>query len=276
MGPLVFGRPLVMGVLNVTPDSFSDGGRYLSVDAALVQARRLIGEGADILDVGGESTRPGAEPVPVDEELRRVVPVIEALRDCGVPVSVDTRRATVMRAALEAGAAILNDVSALTADPGSLPVAAASGAPVVLMHALGDPRTMQDDPRYDDVVGEVHDYLAARIETCVSAGIARDRLIVDPGIGFGKTLEHNLALLRSLGRFHALGCPLLLGVSRKSFIGRLAGGVPADARLAGSLAGALAGVLHGVHILRVHDVADTRQAIAVWQAIFQGSTTEGS
>jgi dihydropteroate synthase len=265
-----------MGVLNVTPDSFSDGGRYLSVDAALAQARRLIDEGADILDVGGESTRPGAQPVPVDEEIRRVVPVIEALSDCGVPVSVDTRRAAVMQAALDAGAAILNDVSALTADPDSLSVAAASGAPVVLMHALGDPRTMQDDPRYDDVVGEVRDYLAARIDACVAAGIARDRLIVDPGIGFGKTLDHNLALLRALDRFHALGCPLLLGVSRKSFIGRLAGGVPAERRLAGSLAGALAGVLHGVHILRVHDVADTRQAIAVWQAIFQGSTTEGS
>ncbi len=264
-----------MGVLNVTPDSFSDGGRYLEPDAAIAQAQRLIDNGADIIDVGGESTRPGAEPVAVEEELRRVLPVIAALRGIGVPVSIDTRHAAVMRAALGRGAAIINDVSALSADPDALSVAAASGAPVILMHAKGDPRTMQESPVYEDVVGEVHDYLARRIEACVAAGIDAGRLIVDPGIGFGKTLHHNLDLLRNLHRFHDLGCPVLLGVSRKSFLGRLSGGVPAHGRLPGSLAAALAAIHQGVHILRVHDVAETRQAIEVWRAIFQG-TTESS
>jgi dihydropteroate synthase len=276
MGPLVFERPLVMGVLNVTPDSFSDGGRYLDPDAAIAQAQRLIDKGADIIDVGGESTRPGADPVDVDEELRRVLPVIAALRGIGVPLSIDTRHAAVMRAALGRGAAIINDVSALTADPDSLAVAAASDAPVILMHARGDPRTMQESPVYEDVVAEVHAYLEQRIEACVGAGIDAARLIVDPGIGFGKTLEHNLTLLRNLHRFHDLGCPLLLGVSRKSFLGRLSGGAPAHGRLPGSLAAALAAIHQGVHILRVHDVAETRQALAVWQAIFPGTTTESS
>jgi dihydropteroate synthase len=276
MGPLDFGRPLVMGVLNVTPDSFSDGGQYLEPKAAVAQARRLIDKGADIIDVGGESTRPGAEPVSIDEELRRVLPVIGALRGIGVPVSIDTRHAAVMRAALEVGAAIINDVSALAGDPESLAVAAASDAPIILMHAQGDPRTMQDSPRYEDVVGEVYAYLEQRIAVCRDAGIDKARLIVDPGIGFGKTLDHNLVLLRNLHVFHGLGCPVLLGVSRKSFLGRLSGGVPAHGRLPGSLAAALAAIQQGVHILRVHDVAETREALAVWQAIFPGTTTESS
>ncbi|MGE0665216.1 MAG: dihydropteroate synthase [Sphingomonadales bacterium] len=266
--------PVLMGILNVTPDSFSDGGRFLDLDAAVSHARRMIADGAGIIDVGGESTRPGADPVDPAEELERVVPVIEALQGCGVPVSVDTRRSAVMRAALDAGAGMINDVSALTADPDSLAVAAASGAAVVLMHAQGDPRTMQDAPRYVDVVAEVYTYLERRIEACARAGILIERLIADPGIGFGKTLEHNLALLRNLDRFHGLGCRLLVGASRKSFLGRLSGGAPADARLPGSLAAALAALRQGVHILRVHDVAETRQAIEVWRAIFQ-PTTEG-
>jgi dihydropteroate synthase len=270
------GRTLVMGVLNVTPDSFSDGGRFIEPAAAVSHARRLIDGGADLIDVGGESTRPGATPVDVDEELARVVPVIEALAGCGVPVSIDTRHARVMRAALRAGAAIVNDVSALTADPDSLTVVAEAGASVVLMHAQGDPATMQDDPRYGDVVAEVHDWLADRIDACAAAGIPRDGIVVDPGIGFGKTLDHNLELLRNLDRFHDLGCPILLGVSRKGFIGRLGGGAPAHARLPGSLAAALAGVRQGVHILRVHDVAETRQALAVWGAIFPAPSTERS
>jgi dihydropteroate synthase len=266
--------PILMGILNVTPDSFSDGGRFLDVDAAVAHAQRMIADGAGIVDVGGESTRPGAEPVSVAEELERVVPVIAALRECGVPVSVDTRHAAVMRAALEAGASMVNDISALTADPDSLAVAAGSGAPVVLMHAQGDPRTMQDAPRYLDVVAEVYAYLEHRIQVCVRAGIAFERLIVDPGIGFGKTLEHNLTLLRNLETFHRLGCPILVGVSRKSFLGRLSGGAPADGRLPGSLAAALAAIRQGVHILRVHDVAETRQALAVWRSIFQDTATE--
>jgi dihydropteroate synthase len=268
--------PVLMGILNVTPDSFSDGGRFQHVEAAVSHARQMIADGAGIVDIGGESTRPGADPVEPAEELDRVIPVIEALKDCGVPLSIDTRHAAVMRAALAAGAAMINDVSALTADPESLAVAAASSAPVVLMHAQGDPRTMQQAPHYVDVVAEVYAYLEHRVEVCLRAGIALERLIVDPGIGFGKTLDHNLALLRNLGRFHSLGCPILLGVSRKSFLGRIAGGAPADCRLPGSLAAALAGVRQGVHILRVHDVADTRQAIAVWRSIYQGTTTENS
>ncbi len=267
--------PILMGILNVTPDSFSDGGRFLDVAAAVAHAGQMIAGGAGIIDIGGESTRPGAAPVGIDEELARVIPVVTALKDCGAPLSIDTRHSQVMRAALDAGASIINDVSALTADPDSLAVAAGSDARVVLMHAQGDPRTMQDSPRYMDVVAEVYDYLAQRIGACQRAGIDTGRLIVDPGIGFGKTLEHNLTLLRDLRRFHPLGCPILVGASRKSFLSRLSGGASADARLPGSLAAALAAIHQGVHILRVHDVAETRQALAVWQAIFQG-TTESS
>jgi len=257
-------RTLVMGIVNVTPDSFSDGGRYLDSAAAVAHALQLEAEGADILDIGGESTRPGADPVGADEECRRVLPVIEAVvKQGGVPVSIDTRKAEVMRRAADAGARIINDVSALTHDTGSLDAAAKIELPVILMHAQGDPRTMQDHPRYDDVVLDVYDWLDARIAACERAGIARERLIVDPGIGFGKTLAHNLALLASLSIFHGLGCPVLLGASRKSFIGKLLGVPPAE-RLPGSLAAALAGVDQGVQIVRVHDVAATCQALAVW------------
>ena len=257
----------LMGIVNVTPDSFSDGGRWLDPGAAVDHGLRLEAEGADILDIGGESTRPGAEPIGVDEELRRVIPVVAGLaRQVRVPISIDTRNAEVMRRAAGAGARIINDVAALGHDPEALRVAAESGLPVVLMHAQGDPRTMQLDPRYDDVVLDVYDWLEARIAICEAAGIGRERIVVDPGIGFGKTLDHNMALLASLSIFHGLGCPILLGASRKSFVGRLSGGAPADRRLPGSVAAALLGAAQGVQILRVHDVAETRQALALWEA----------
>jgi len=262
---LALERPLIVGVVNITPDSFSDGGRYLAPDAAIAHALRLEAEGADILDIGAESTRPGSEAVDLQEELRRVMPVIEALAPkVRARLSIDTRKAEVMRRAARAGVALINDVSALTHDPGALQVAAETGLPVVLMHAQGDPRTMQDDPRYADVVLDVYDWLAARIDACERAGIPRSRLIVDPGIGFGKTLAHNLALLGALSIFHGVGCPILLGASRKSFIGKLTGADVED-RLPGSVAAALLGVQQGVQILRLHDVAATRQALAVWE-----------
>jgi len=264
---LTLDRPRLMGIVNVTPDSFSDGGRWLDPGAAVAHGLQLQAEGADILDIGGESTRPGAEPIGVDEELRRVIPVISGLaRQVRVPISIDTRHAEVMRQAAAAGARIVNDVAALGHDPDALRVAAESGLPVVLMHAQGDPRTMQLDPRYDDVVLDVYDWLEGRIAVCEAAGIARERIVVDPGIGFGKTLDHNLALLASLSIFHGLGCPILLGASRKSFIGRLSGGAPADRRMPGSVAAALVGAAQGAQLLRVHDVAATRQALAVWEA----------
>ncbi len=262
---LAFDRPLIMGVVNVTPDSFSDGGRYLAPDAAIAHALRLEAEGADILDIGAELTRPGSEPVDLQEELRRVMPVIEALAPrVRARLSIDTRKAEVMRRAAQAGAALINDVSALTHDPGALQVAAETGLPVVLMHAQGDPRTMQERPHYADVVLDVYDWLGARIDACERAGIPRSRLIVDPGIGFGKTLAHNLALLGASSIFHGLGCAVLLGASRKRFIGELTGADVAD-RLPGSIAAALLGAAQGVQILRVHDVAATRQALAVWE-----------
>jgi dihydropteroate synthase len=263
---LALDRPRIMGIVNVTPDSFSDGGRWAEPETAVAHALRLEADGADLLDIGGESTRPGAAPVTLDEELRRVLPVVEALAGrVRAPISIDTRNAEVMRRAVDAGARVINDVAALAHDPDSLRVAAASGLPVVLMHAQGDPRTMQLDPRYDDVVLDVYDWLEARIAVCEAAGIPRTRLVVDPGIGFGKTLAHNLALIASLSMFHGLGCPILLGASRKSFIGRLAGGAAAE-RLPGSLAAALLGAAQSAQILRVHDVAATRQALAVWEA----------
>ncbi|MEL6915724.1 MAG: dihydropteroate synthase [Pseudomonadota bacterium] len=258
--------PRLMGILNATPDSFSDGGRYDSTEAALAQAARLEAEGADILDVGGESTRPGAAEVPVAEEIARTAPAIAAM-ELGVPVSIDTRKAAVGEAALAAGAVLLNDVSGLRFDPGMAPLAARTGAPVCIMHAQGDPETMQDDPRYDNVLLDVYDALEAQRATAEAAGIARSRIILDPGIGFGKTLEHNLALLRGLALLHGLGCPLLLGASRKRFIGTLSGVEAADGRMPGSLAVALAGVAQGAQILRVHDVAPTRQALSLWQAV---------
>lgn len=262
-------RPRIMAVLNVTPDSFSDGGLHLRPEDALARARALVDAGADILDVGGESTRPGAEPVPEDEEIRRVAPVIAALRAAGVatPISIDTRKAAVAAAAFAAGADVWNDVSALAYDPASLALAAASGRPVVLMHAQGDPRTMQDAPAYDDVLLDVADFLAARIAAAEAAGVPRARILVDPGIGFGKTVAHNLALVRGLALLHGLGCPILFGASRKRFIGAI-GGAPAPAsRGPGSLAVALEALRQGAQVIRVHDVAETRQAISLWEAL---------
>ncbi|HEY5829626.1 MAG TPA: dihydropteroate synthase [Hyphomicrobiaceae bacterium] len=267
---LALDRPRLMGIVNVTPDSFSDAGQFLGPEAAIEHALRLEAEGADIIDVGAESTRPGSDPVSLDEELRRTMPVLEGLASrLRVPLSVDTRKAEVMRRAAGAGARLLNDVSALAHDPRALEVAGETGLPVVLMHAQGDPRTMQVDPRYDDVVLDVYDWLAARIEACERAGIPRARLVVDPGIGFGKTLAHNLALIGASSIFHGLGCAILLGASRKSFIARLAPGAGGD-RLGGSIAAALAGAAQGVQILRVHDVAATHQALAVWEASLTG------
>lgn len=267
LGSLKLDQPLIMGVVNVTPDSFSDGGLHASTKDSLTHARKLADEGADILDIGGESTRPGSDPVDVHDEAARVLPVIECLKDCGSLVSVDTRKSQIMQRSADVGAHILNDVSALSHDPDSLKVAATSGLPVVLMHAQGDPKTMQDDPAYEDIVVDVFDYLADRISACEEAGIDRSRLVADPGIGFGKTLAHNLALLQGLSLFHGLGVALLLGVSRKRFIGTLSGEQDPRARMPGSIAAALAGIAQGVQIVRVHDVAETRQALTIWSAV---------
>jgi dihydropteroate synthase len=258
-----------MGVVNLTPDSFSDGGRFLSPDAALDQARRLIAEGADILDLGAESTRPGAQPVSADQELERLLPLIAAIRsDSGVSISVDTMKPQVAQAAIAAGADIWNDVTALTHSPDAPAVAAELGCEVVLMHMQGEPRSMQDDPRYGDVVAEVERYLLARAADAEEAGIARDKIWIDPGIGFGKTVEHNLALLNALPRLCARGYRVLLGASRKRFLSALSPSAaqPQD-RLAGSLAAALAGARAGVAAVRVHDVAATVQALDVDAAI---------
>lgn len=260
-------KPRIMGVVNVTPDSFSDGGLFDTEEAAIAHGARLAKEGADILDIGGESTRPGSNPVEAAQEAERILPVIEGLRGAGPLISADTRKAWVMEKAAKAGAHILNDVSALTHDAASLETAAETGLPVVLMHARGNPKTMQDDPRYDDVVLEVYDYLESRIEACGKAGIDRDKLVADPGIGFGKTLEHNLQLLEGLALLHGLGVPVLLGASRKRFIGALADEPDARNRMPGSIAAALAGIARGVQVIRAHDVAETRQALTVWSAI---------
>jgi len=263
---LTFSQPRIMAVLNTTPDSFSDGGDHAALEDALIGANRLIAEGADMLDIGGESTRPGADFIPSDVEIERTVPVIESLADTGVPISIDTRKADVARAAFKAGAMLFNDVSALSFDPESLEAAATLGAPVCLMHAMGDPKTMQKNPSYDNVLLDVFDYLQERIDMCVAAGIKRENIIVDPGIGFGKTLEHNLTLIRGLSLFHALGCPILLGVSRKRFIGTLGNAPDAKDRAPGSIALALEGLRQGVQMLRVHDIKETKQAIALWGA----------
>lgn len=260
-------RPLIMGVVNVTPDSFSDGGQFFEPAAAIGHGLRLRAEGADIVDIGGESTRPGAGAVTAKEEIQRVVPVVEALAERDVLVSIDTRKAAVMRAAIAAGARMINDISALRHDPESLATAGASGLPVVLMHSQGEPATMQAQPTYDDAALDVFDHLAQRVETWTAAGFDRSQLLIDPGIGFGKTIDHNLEILNQPGLYLGLGLPLLLGVSRKSFIGRLAGGVPPADRLPGSLAAAIHGVGAGVAVLRVHDVAATQQALAVWRAV---------
>jgi dihydropteroate synthase len=256
-------RPLLMGVVNVTPDSFSDGGNFLDAQAAIAHGRRLIEEGADILDIGGESSRPGAQPVAEQEELARVVPVLRALKD--VPVSVDTRRPSVMRAVLAEGASMINDIEALSA-PGALDAVADTDCAVCLMHKKGDPATMQNAPSYADVVLEVRDFLSARISACQIAGIERDRITIDPGFGFGKTVAHNFTLLKRLPELAALGVPVVAGWSRKSTLGAVTG-QPVTERLAASLAAALLAVQHGARILRVHDVRETRDALAVAQAL---------
>ncbi len=268
---LALDRPCIMGVVNVTPDSFSDGGAHATAQAAIDHGFRLEEEGADIIDVGGESTRPGAAPVTIEQELARVLPVIEGLAGkTQALISIDTRHAAVMRAAAAAGADIINDVAALTHDAEALAAAVETGLPVILMHAQGDPRTMQDDPRYDDVLTDVFDYLEARVEACVRAGIPKGKLIVDPGIGFGKSLTHNLELLAGLSLLHGLGVAVLLGASRKSFIGKLTGVAQAGDRVMGSLGAALAAVSQGAQIVRVHDVKATREALTVWQASTSG------
>ena len=262
---LALERPLIMGVVNVTPDSFSDGGLHADSRAAVAHARRLIDEGADIVDVGGESTRPGAAPVSLEEERRRVLPVLEALAGSSVPVSVDTRKPALMREAIASGASMVNDVTALSSS-GALEALAGTTVAVCLMHMQGEPGTMQANPSYGDVVREVRDYLAARVAAAQAAGIARERIVADPGFGFGKTLEHNLELLRALDEFRGLEVALLAGLSRKAMLGRLTGREPRD-RVHASVAAALVAVQNGAHIVRVHDVAATRDALAVWNAV---------
>jgi dihydropteroate synthase len=269
----LFERTLVMGIVNVTPDSFSDGGMFEDAEAAVKHGLQLFEEGADVLDVGGESTRPGADPVPGDEERRRVLPVIEGLRrDAPEAVlSVDTRKAAVARDALSAGAVVVNDIGAGT-DPEMFEVVASATAGMVLMHMRGEPKTMQADPRYDDVVSDVRGFLAERVEAAVAAGIGRSRLCVDPGIGFGKNLEHNLALLRSIGSLRELGVPILAGVSRKRFIGELSGSDDPAGRLEGSVVAAVWCASQGVEMVRVHDVAPTVRALRVVDAIARERT----
>jgi len=258
-------HPLVMGVVNATPDSFSDGGLHASTEQAVAHARRLAGEGADILDIGGESTRPGAQAVGLDEERQRVLPVLEALADSGLPLSIDTRKPELMIEAIAAGAAMVNDVTALRA-PAALAAVARAQVAVCLMHMQGEPGTMQENPTYRDVVREVRDFLGERIAAAERAGVARNRIVVDPGFGFGKTVEHNLALLRALGEFRSLGVALMAGLSRKAMLGKLAGREPRE-RVAASVAAALLAVQNGAQIVRVHDVAATRDALAVWNAV---------
>ena len=267
------GRPMVMGVVNVTPDSFSDGGRFFGRQTAIEHARRLIAEGADILDIGGESTRPGAASVSAEEEIDRVVPVIEAIRtESAAPLSIDTMKPEVARAARAAGATAWNDVTALGWAEDSMATAAELGCPVILMHMQGEPRTMQDDPRYEDVVAEVRAFLLGRAEAAVAAGVDRESIWLDPGIGFGKTLAHNLELLRNLPRLTDLGFPLVMGVSRKRFIRAIdATAQSVDDRLGGSLAAALWCAAHGAAVIRVHDVRETVQALSVLEAIEGGA-----
>lgn len=266
--------PLIMGIVNVTPDSFSDGGQHDTTDRAVAHALKLVAEGADILDIGGESTRPGAAPVSALEEQARVLPVLRALAQagCGVPVSVDTRNASTMRAALEEGAAMINDITALLGDPQAFEVVRDTNCFVCLMHMQGRPQTMQKNPHYNNVVEDVFKFLSSRILDCDTNGIDKKRLIVDPGIGFGKDLSHNLDLLHQLDRFASLGVPLLLGVSRKRFIAHICEGADVKDRLPGSLAAALYGLTRGARILRVHDVAQTVQALKVWRAIEERSS----
>ncbi len=264
---LAMTAPRVMGILNVTPDSFSDGGRHNRFSDAVARAGAMVDEGADLLDIGGESTRPGADFVDQKAEISRTLPVIEALQSTGLsaPLSIDTRKADVARAALNAGAAMFNDVTAFQYDPQSLPLAVEKQPFVCLMHSPGEPATMQNDPHYENVLLDIYDHLEARIKICVAAGLPKSRIVVDPGIGFGKTLDHNLQLIRGLSLFHGLGCPVLLGVSRKGFIGKLAFAQEAADRVAGSLAIGQEALRQGVQFLRVHDVWQTRQAINLWK-----------
>ncbi|WP_422929818.1 dihydropteroate synthase [Singulisphaera sp. PoT] len=258
--------PKVMGIVNVTPDSFSDGGRSLALDDALTNAQELVSQGADILDVGGESSRPGAEAVGVEEELRRVIPVVERLSKLvSVPISVDTTKAEVARKAVEAGATIINDITGLTGDPALARVVAETGAGVVVMHMAGTPRTMQVNPHYENVVREVRDYLARRVDAIEALGIARNRVAIDPGIGFGKTAEHNLLILRNLDQFATLGCSILVGTSRKNFLGLLTGREVRE-RATASVVSSLAAAVQGANVVRVHDVAAMVDAIKVWNA----------
>ncbi|MCR4403998.1 MAG: dihydropteroate synthase [Candidatus Acetothermia bacterium] len=263
-------RTLIMGILNVTPDSFSDGGLYLEHEKAIAHGLKLVEDGADIVDVGGESTRPGADPVPLEEELRRVIPVIEGLRSASrVTISIDTYKAAVAEAALRAGADMINDISAMRFDPRMAEVVRKYDVPVVLMHMQGEPRTMQANPHYNDLVGEVGAFLQERLSAAAAAGIAPERLILDPGIGFGKTVEHNLELLRRLAELKRLGRPILIGPSRKSFIGRLSDLPPGD-RLPGTIATVVLGIANGADIVRVHDVLEVKRAVQVADAIIRG------
>ncbi len=266
-------RPVVMGILNITSDSFSDGGVFLSPDKAIAQALRMAEEGADIIDIGGESTRPGARSVSAQEEIDRVLPVVEALhKKIPLPISIDTSKSEVMYAAVKAGAGFINDVRALR-ETGALEAAALLGVPVCLMHMLGKPRTMQDDPRYADVVGEVRDFLKERLNACVNAGIPAQRLVIDPGFGFGKTLQHNIELLRDLKQLQSLGAPVLVGLSRKSMIGK-ALGLPVEQRLHASVALAVMAVQQAARIVRVHDVGPTVEALRMWAAVYPESRRE--
>ena len=264
-------RPQLMGAVNVTPDSFSDGGETVAHEAAIARGRAMAEAGAAIIDVGGESTRPGSEPVPATVQIDRVRPVIGALAGDGFTVSIDSRSAEVMGAALDAGARMINDTSALSFDPESLALVAARSVPAVLMHMQGMPQTMQQNPSYDDVVLDLLDYFSERLAACVAAGIDPDRLVFDPGIGFGKTVEHNVDLMGHIAAFHTLGCPLLVGISRKSTIARLSDDAPVERRLGGSIAAALFCAARGVQLIRVHDVVETRQALDVWTAFAQGA-----
>ena len=273
---LSFDRPRVMGVINCTPDSFSDGGERFDAEQAVADGLAMWRAGATILDVGGESTRPGAEPVAVEEELRRIRPVVARLAAEGCRVSIDTRNAPVMREAVQLGAAIVNDVSGLTHDGDAMATVAELDVPVILMHIQGTPKTMQANPTYDDAALDIYDELKARVDACREAGIGREKIVVDPGIGFGKTVQHNLDLLNRAALFQGLGCPVLLGISRKSTIGKLAGGAPAGRdRLPGSLTAAVMGAARGVQLIRVHDVAETLQALAIWRAGELASAPEG-
>ncbi len=261
-------EPKIMGILNATPDSFSDGGRHTSVETVLAAARDMVAHGASILDVGGESTRPGAVSVPEDEEIARIRPLIEAIhKDTDALISVDTRKAKVAKIAYQAGAGLINDVSGFTFDTALAPFCAEVKAPVCVMHMQGEPATMQDDPQYDDVLLDVYDFLEGQITYLEGLGLHRDQIIADPGIGFGKTTQHNLDLLRHISLFHGLGCPLLLGVSRKGTIGEIGREPRKDARAPGSIAVALSGLSQGVQIVRVHDVAETAQALRLWAAV---------